>query len=77
MPNSIQSIVLSQKCGNCGIEIIDYGAPRYSPKSFLKNRVKYGKELPIASEEFARGATRILKNLIYTQQKSSSLVRVK
>jgi len=53
---SVSSVALLRnapalKCENCGIAIIDYGASGYTPKSFLKNCVKCGKEIPIASEE--------------------------
>ena len=53
---SVSSVTLLEnapalKCENCGIAIIDCRAPRYTPKSFLKNCVKCGKEIPIASEE--------------------------
>jgi ssDNA-binding Zn-finger/Zn-ribbon topoisomerase 1 len=55
MPSVSSGVLLENapalKCENCGIAIIDYRAPRYTPKSFLKKCVKCGKEIPIASEE--------------------------
>ncbi|MDH5482290.1 MAG: PF20097 family protein [Candidatus Bathyarchaeota archaeon] len=53
MPSALwsQDNVPALKCENCGIAVIDYRAPGYTPKSFLKTCVKCGNEIPIASEE--------------------------
>jgi len=53
MPGALwtQDNVPALRCENCGIAIIDYRAPTYTPTSFLKECVKCGKEIPIASEE--------------------------
>jgi len=39
------------RCENCGVAIVDYRAAGETPESFLKNCVKCGREIPIASEE--------------------------
>jgi len=39
------------KCEKCGIVIVDFMQIGATPKAFLKECVKCGKEIPIASEE--------------------------
>jgi len=53
MPGALmtQDNVPALRCENCGIAIIDYRAPMYTPKSFLKECMKCGKEIPVVSEE--------------------------
>lgn len=53
MPGALwtQDNVPALRCENCGIAIIDYRAPTYTPKSFLKECAKCRKKIPIASEE--------------------------
>jgi len=48
----------SLKCESCGIAIIDYRAPSYTPKSFLKKCIECGKEIPIASEQCSSCGTK-------------------
>lgn len=38
------------KCESCGIAVVDYRAPGYTPKSFLKKCIECGRDIPIASE---------------------------
>ena len=53
MPGALwtQDNVPALRCENCGIAIIDYNPPRYTPESFLKECVECGKKIPIASEK--------------------------
>ncbi len=53
MPGALwtSDMVPGLKCENCGIAVVDYRAPGYTPKSFLKKCIKCGGDIPIASEE--------------------------
>jgi len=50
------------KCERCGIAILDYGAARKTPESFLKKCVKCGKKIPLASEECPKCGTKQKEN---------------
>ena len=60
MPGALwtQDNMPALRCENCGIAIIDYRAPMYMPKSFLKECAKCREKIPIASEECPHCGTR-------------------